>query len=63
MNSSYSLEKLAWARQEDIRREARSVELLPLLPGLAQASRKAALLYPMIVAVCAAALIAFLIIH
>ena len=35
MNSSYGLEKYAWARQEDLRRAARNIELMPLRPNSA----------------------------
>ena len=54
MNSSYSLEKYAWARQEDLRRGAQNIQLMPLRPNGAGKSGATVLAYRLLLALCIA---------
>ncbi len=55
MNSLYGLEKYVWERQEDRRREAQNVQLMPLRPKPAGKIGTARLTYGLLLALCAAA--------
>ena len=61
MNSSYSLEKQLWARQEDLRREAQNIELIPLRPNPSGQDGNATLKYWLLLVLCGAALATLLI--
>ena len=61
MNSSYALEKLEQARQDDRRREQRSTQLIPLDPGSAGTNTSASVVYGLVMTICGIGLAALLV--
>jgi hypothetical protein len=61
MNSSYGLEKYLWERQNDCRREAQNIDLIPLRPNSTGKIGNATLTYGLRLALCVATMATLLI--